>query len=325
MFSQSKCHKFTVGLTVEVKVLRQLLAIQSCQHTSHFLSAWTSSAALITSSAAWTAMASPSGSPPAIVRLFPRRKKDDVVSANFKGYRRNERSPHNLDLPTIAKLFCFVQNDAARELGISVTTLKQVCRKLSIERWPGPKRRHHAKAACQHDIADCRIETESNTCSPPQSPPSQTNPAADRLNGELLSRNCTPKVDRSIAYARTHPSEGLKTGTERIDLRDDEHDNPLQRWILFQPAVDSVIEASLEVSSSKSADVIANNMALPESECEGNARKLRPEESQVQDIHLQTPTESSSHDLEWLMTIYSEPLLSIMPRVRYGAVDRIGK
>jgi len=75
-----------------------------------------------------------------VVRMFPRRKKDHIVSASH-GFRRNERVPHFLDLSTISTYFSCVQQDAAAELGISVTSLKQACRKLGITRWPGPKRR----------------------------------------------------------------------------------------------------------------------------------------------------------------------------------------
>jgi hypothetical protein len=80
---------------------------------------------------------------PTHVRLFPRRKKYDAVGAST-GYRRNERLPQLLDSAAISKFFCLVQGEAAKRLGISVTTLKQVCRKLGIERWPGPQRRRRA-------------------------------------------------------------------------------------------------------------------------------------------------------------------------------------
>lgn len=41
-----------------------------------------------------------------------------------------------LDLATVQRKFGLPQQDAAKELGISLTSLKQVCRKLGISRWP---------------------------------------------------------------------------------------------------------------------------------------------------------------------------------------------
>lgn len=87
---------------------------------------------------------SESGNSSTVVRLFSRRKKHEAVSAS-QGYRRNERPAHMLDRNAIEEYFCYVQSDAARELGISITSLKQVCRKLGIQRWPGPIRRHRSQ------------------------------------------------------------------------------------------------------------------------------------------------------------------------------------
>ena len=47
-----------------------------------------------------------------------------------------------------------IQGEAAKHLGISATTLKKVCRKLGIERWPGPQRRRYRREPCD-DGAVC--------------------------------------------------------------------------------------------------------------------------------------------------------------------------
>lgn len=62
-----------------------------------------------------------------------------------KTYRRNERSPVLFDLAKLAQFFNFVQSDAATALGISVTCLKKVCRRLGVKQWPGPTRRPRAE------------------------------------------------------------------------------------------------------------------------------------------------------------------------------------
>ena len=120
-------------------------------------------------------MATAPGSPPDVVRLFPRRKKDDEADSSLPDYRKNKRSPQLLDLPTIVKCFCFPRDDAARELGISVTTLKQVCRKLGIGRWPGPKKRH--QIACQGEQAASMI-AEASTSRPASAEANLGDPAS---------------------------------------------------------------------------------------------------------------------------------------------------
>jgi len=64
------------------------------------------------------------------VRLFPRRKLSggDVPE---KG-----RAPLKVDIVAIKSLFGRPQSEAAGELGISLTALKQICRKLGVPRWP---------------------------------------------------------------------------------------------------------------------------------------------------------------------------------------------
>lgn len=65
------------------------------------------------------------------IHMFPRRKADGVgVPASTR------RAPVRFDLADLEALFELPQPDAARKLGISLTALKQACRKLGVQRWP---------------------------------------------------------------------------------------------------------------------------------------------------------------------------------------------
>ena len=69
----------------------------------------------------------------AIVRMFPRRKRDgkDTDTMPCRG-----RQPMALNLEAVQAKFNLPQQEAASALGISVTSLKQVCRKLGVTKWP---------------------------------------------------------------------------------------------------------------------------------------------------------------------------------------------
>ena len=65
------------------------------------------------------------------IHLFPRRKADGGDAPPCK-----RRTPVLFDRTDLEALFELPQPDAARRLGISLTTLKQACRKLGVKRWP---------------------------------------------------------------------------------------------------------------------------------------------------------------------------------------------
>jgi len=66
------------------------------------------------------------------VWLFPRRKLGEGSnSSTEKG-----RPPLKVGIESIEPLYGLPQKEAAKALGISLTALKQVCRKLGIHRWP---------------------------------------------------------------------------------------------------------------------------------------------------------------------------------------------
>ena len=78
------------------------------------------------------------------VRVFSRRKASDPQQQPIKG-----RPPMHINRNTIDTLFGQPQAQAAQHLNISVTALKQICRKLGVTRWPcgRGKTRHNAQRA----------------------------------------------------------------------------------------------------------------------------------------------------------------------------------
>ena len=78
------------------------------------------------------------------VWLFPRRKLGEgATPSTEKG-----RAPLKVGIESIQPLFGLPQKDAAKALGISLTALKQVCRKLGVVRWPyWRKKKEKGKAA----------------------------------------------------------------------------------------------------------------------------------------------------------------------------------
>ncbi|MGB1593610.1 MAG: RWP-RK domain-containing protein, partial [Promethearchaeia archaeon] len=78
------------------------------------------------------------------VHLFPRRKAGDET------FPEKGRRPVEVDLRMIQGLFGVPQPDAAAALGVSLTALKQVCRKLGIPRWPYQRPSKQAKHGKRH-------------------------------------------------------------------------------------------------------------------------------------------------------------------------------
>jgi hypothetical protein len=68
-----------------------------------------------------------------LVRMFPRRKRDEKETDTMPC---RGRPAMTLNLEAVQAKFDLPQQEAARALGISVTSLKQVCRKLGVKRWP---------------------------------------------------------------------------------------------------------------------------------------------------------------------------------------------
>jgi len=78
------------------------------------------------------------------VRLFPRRKAGSAEPESHK------RDPVKLSFDMLASLFGLPQSLAAKSIGVSLTSLKQVSRKLGLARWPY---RRASKSHALHKIS----------------------------------------------------------------------------------------------------------------------------------------------------------------------------
>ena len=69
------------------------------------------------------------------VLLYPRRKHADRSNAAVQQPQRG-RKPIAIERSTFEAVFHMPQPDAAKQLGISLTSMKQVSRKLGLTKWP---------------------------------------------------------------------------------------------------------------------------------------------------------------------------------------------
>ena len=81
-----------------------------------------------------------------VVHLFPRRKHSEHEVPQ-KG-----QAPVLVQRETISALFGRPQGEAAQELGLSVTTLKKLCRKLGVARWPYSRSSRKSKTPAKIDV-----------------------------------------------------------------------------------------------------------------------------------------------------------------------------
>eukprot|EP00960_Hanusia_phi_P049316 759490-Hanusia_phi.AAC.5 len=80
-------------------------------------------------------------------RVFPRRKRGEP------GCYSKGRDGIRLGYEDITGLFHMRQTEAAKYLGISLTTMKSVCRRVGITRWPYSRQRDRANSPCSTDSA----------------------------------------------------------------------------------------------------------------------------------------------------------------------------
>ena len=74
-------------------------------------------------------------------KVFPRRKKGELERSNSTSL--------SLTLKDVKGLFHLRQSDAARTLGISLTAMKNACRRLGIWRWPYSRQRPRGSATTE--------------------------------------------------------------------------------------------------------------------------------------------------------------------------------
>ena len=69
------------------------------------------------------------------VRIFPRRRKFET---------RNRRMPSIITVQDVQALMTLSQREAAQELDISLTALKNACKKLGMGGWPYVEKKYHS-------------------------------------------------------------------------------------------------------------------------------------------------------------------------------------
>jgi hypothetical protein len=122
------------------------------------------------------------------VLLFPRRKAGELRNPFPR-----RRAPLKVDGHAIQSLFDRRQGEAAKQLGISITAMKQLCRKLGIVRWPyrRQKKEESARAAAR------------KTCS------SVCGPAMDNSNMDAFEPAQTPHSEVSSASTHAGSAQGV--------------------------------------------------------------------------------------------------------------------
>ncbi|EKX53854.1 hypothetical protein GUITHDRAFT_150317, partial [Guillardia theta CCMP2712] len=92
------------------------------------------------------------------VRIFPRRKA-------FQDSKPYKGKALMVDISTLQPLFGLPQEEASKLLGISVTAMKQLCRKLGVGRWPYQKPSHKEMVNIKTDKTSEPLEDVSEICS----------------------------------------------------------------------------------------------------------------------------------------------------------------
>jgi len=151
------------------------------------------------------------------VRLFPRRKAFEGDKKSHEPPPRG-RAPIELTLEAICGLFDRPQAQAAQALDISTTTMKQVCRKLNIVRWPFRRSKPRgvqpsplsksssAKRDLDHDASDSRMRADTSS--------------SDRAPSRLTSVRCLatwPDSEHSAAETEKESWSSCSTASRQGD------------------------------------------------------------------------------------------------------------
>ena len=218
----------------------------------------------------------------AVVHIFPRRKAGESACPE-KG-----RAPLKFDLASIQPLFALSQKDAARALGISLTALKKMSRKLGINSWvqvrdvhasasphaaPTPRSSHPVSRGGSYTSADSSAEpraqeleapsiyAEARLCAKAQAPVDISG-FLGALDFENEAATTSPEaLDSDFNTA-------LRDSDEASDSTDTDSDAPIlqSKDILVDP------ESGQELGHSAPTDDLAFLVLLPSGPClESNA------------------------------------------------------
>mmetsp|Transcript_6165 Transcript_6165/g.14232 ORF Transcript_6165/g.14232 Transcript_6165/m.14232 type:complete len:182 (+) Transcript_6165:174-719(+) len=171
----------------------------------------------------------------------------------------------NITRQQIESLFVMKQCEAAQKLGVSLSTLKNACRRLGFEKWPYARNRKLSDPEMPDDI---EATTSCPSHSPaimehgreggnhpgdhPRAPHRTQSSGADRTNSCRVLPNTAIgnsaylqyQAAQSLAFALKFPSESdpflgePRLSTTRLLLTDEAHQNDFHAWLEWFIATD---------------------------------------------------------------------------------------
>lgn len=211
------------------------------------------------------------------VSLFPRRKKSSG-SSNEKHTppRRRGTSPRVFQERDITDLFSYPQQKAAEHLGVSTTSLKKICRKLGIVRWPYTKSKTAGFHTARAGDDDCLPGGESTG----------KNDEPSRISDACSSIEIATKLHQTTHLQNCQESfEELSIFQENFSAEDLQHADDTVKHFGGDAAVTACLRTKsptlAAVIDSKAGPARAADSWLHDADCHGDAKTPRPKDNQV--------------------------------------------
>lgn len=151
------------------------------------------------------------------VLVFPRPSAEDAFRSS---------QPVDIDLETLRSKFGMRLADAAKTLGISITSLKQVCRKLGVVRWPRRLRSCTTRAGSKGSTPSNDSDNEGapsggssqSTCGPGVSPrtPWSASALGPASVDQKRSADDNPSYIAALSLSRPNSSKMPRHGVHRM-------------------------------------------------------------------------------------------------------------
>eukprot|EP00960_Hanusia_phi_P029838 748201-Hanusia_phi.AAC.1 len=150
-----------------------------------------------------------------------------VVRARAKAGKKPSNGKVDLNLIMLGKLYHLRQEDAARKLGISLTSLKTACRRLGLNRWPytrakakedtetaeeSPRARTKFRTAeeCLLSNIGGRLSTTATSSTADAAPTSSSGSSSTQSSAPKLDINTQSELELDSESS----VEGVETGSE---------------------------------------------------------------------------------------------------------------